>query len=200
MSFWHKLIQALLAGGPFGVLVLALLDSTGLPVVGGVDTLLVAVATTQPKQAYPAAFLAVLGSLIGSLILFFIARKGGEVLLAKHISRGLGARLHVWFQRYGLVTVFVPAVSPIPLPMKVPVFCAGALNVRLFYFFFVVAVARLIRYFALAYLGQHYGKQTGRFLLAHAWQIGAAALALGVAVAVGIRVFQKHEAAVGRPE
>lgn len=200
MSVWRKVIQLLIGAGPFGVLILSVLDSTGVPVVGGVDSLLVAVATTSPDQAYAAAFLAVLGSVIGSLILFFLARKGGEVLLTRHISKGMGARLHLWFQRYGLITVFVPAVSPIPLPMKVPVFCAGALRVRLFYFFTVVLTARLVRYFALAYLGLHYGKQTGHFLISHGWLIGGLALALGVGVAVGIRSFQKHRTKEGLRE
>ncbi len=64
---------------------LAILDSAGLPVVGGVDALLIAVSVNQPHLAYIAAIWAILGSLAGSLILFGIARKGGEVLLAKHI-------------------------------------------------------------------------------------------------------------------
>ena len=90
------------------------------------------------------------------------------MLLLKQISSRRGARLHAWFQRYGLVTVFVPALSPLPMPMKVPVFCAGALQVRWSYFISVVLSARAIRYFALAYMGRHYGQQTLVFMLSHA--------------------------------
>lgn len=136
--------------------------------VGGVDALLITVATRDPEQAYAAAICAIAGSVGGSVILFVIARKGGEVLLMKHISSRRGARLHGWFQRYGLVTVFIPALSPIPMPMKVPVFCAGALQVRWSYFISVVLFARAIRYFALAYLGGHYGHQTVALLISHA--------------------------------
>lgn len=82
--------------------------------VGGVDALLIAVATTTPKRAYWSAALAIVGSLAGSLILFFIARKGGEVLLMRHVTSKTGARMHLWFQRWGLATVFVPALSPFP--------------------------------------------------------------------------------------
>ena len=89
------------------------------------------------------------------------------MLLAKHITSRTGARLHSWFERYGLITVFIPAVSPFPLPMKVPVFCAGALDVRWAYFVSVVAAARAIRYFALAYLALHYGSRTFAFLASH---------------------------------
>lgn len=171
-----------------------------MPVVGGVDALLIAIATREPTQAYFAAALAVLGSVLGSLALYVIARMGGEVLLAKHISSRRGARLHLWFQRYGLATVFIPAVSPLPLPMKVPVFCAGALQVRVAYFLAVVFAARTIRYFALAYLGQHYGHSTLHFLLSHWVTVAAIAIALAAIAVLGLRAYQKHEAAEGKPE
>ena len=200
MNFWHHIIEVLLGWGPYGLLLVAALDSVGLPIVGGVDTLLVAIATNKPQQAYLSAVCAIAGSLAGSLILFRIARKGGEVLLQKHISKRRGARMHTWFQRYGMITVFVPAVSPLPLPMKIPVFCAGALDVRLSYFIFVVLSARIIRYFALAYFGVRYGAYTGKFLLKHGLLIGLIALGVAVLVAVGLRLYQRHRTAVGEPE
>ncbi len=200
MGFLHHVIEILLTWGPYGLLLLSILDSVGLPVVGGVDGLLIAVATDKPGQAYVAAACAIAGSLAGSLILFGIARKGGEVLLTKHISGRMGARLHIWFQRYGLVTVFVPAISPLPLPMKIPVFCAGALNVRIAYFIFVVLTARVIRYFALAYLALHYGHSSVQFLLKHGIVVGLVALGLAVVVAVGLRLYQRHRVEVGEPE
>jgi membrane protein YqaA with SNARE-associated domain len=162
-------------------------------VVAGVDALLIAIATRDPAQAYVAAVCAILGSLAGSLFLFAIARKGGEVLLAKHITRRRGARLHVWFQRYGLVTVFVPALSPLPMPMKVPVFCAGALQVRWSYFISVVLSARVIRYFALAYLGKHYGHQSFQFLIAHLPFVIAVAVALALLTVFIVQFIDRHE-------
>jgi membrane protein YqaA with SNARE-associated domain len=180
--------------------VLATLDSAGLPVVGGVDLLVIALATNKPSEAYVAALLAVVGSLGGSLILFFVARKGGEVLLMRHVASKTGARLHLWFQRWGLATVFVPAISPIPLPMKIPVFCAGALQVRLLYFVIVVVAARTIRYFGMAYLAVHYGTQTMQYLKTRGWEVAMGALLLAAALTLGMRLFQKHETEMGIPE
>ena len=177
----------LLSWGPHGLFLLAILDSAGLPVVGGVDALLIAIAINAPAQAYLAALCAFGGSLIGTSILFSIARKGGEVLLARHISGRRGAQLHSWFERYGLVTVFVPALSPIPLPMKVPVFCAGALNVRWSYFLSVVTCARLIRYFSLAFLGLRYGSSTVSLLRAHWPAVLAGAVMLGLIATLFLR-------------
>lgn len=174
---------------------LAILDSAGLPVVGGVDALLIAFAVSRPHLAYIAAIWAILGSLAGSLILFGIARKGGEVLLAKHIGTRRGKRLHSWFERFGLVTVFIPALSPLPLPMKVPVFCAGALEVRWSYFSAVVLAARAIRYFALAYLGLQYGRQTFQFLASHLVGVAVIAIALAILAIIVLQVVARRQPA-----
>jgi membrane protein YqaA with SNARE-associated domain len=177
-GWWKKISGTLLSWGPHGLFVLAVLDSAGLPVVGGVDLLLITFAISTPRYAYLAAAYAVAGSLAGSLILFAIARKGGEAFLAKQLSTRRGKRLRAWFEQYGLATVFIPAVSPLPLPLKIPVFCAGALEVHWSYFTGVVLAARAIRYFALAYLGMRYGAQTFVFLSKHILEVSLIALIL----------------------
>lgn len=182
------LMQTLIAWGPHGLFLLAIADSAGVPVVGGVDALLIAVAAAHPNVAYWAACCAIAGSLIGSVILFGIARKGGDVFLAKHISRGRGKQLHRWFERYGLITVFIPAASFIPLPMKIPVFCAGALDVRWSAFISVILGARVLRYFALAFLARRYGGATLAFIKAHVLATGLVAAGVALAVAIVIRL------------
>lgn len=187
------LIQTLIAWGPHGLLLLAIADSAGVPIVGGVDALLIAVSAQRPGTAYWAAICAIAGSLIGSAILFGIARKGGEVFLAKYISHGGGKRLHNWFERYGLVTVFIPAASFIPLPMKIPVFCAGALEVRWGSFLSVVLAARVLRYFTLAFLARRYGLTTFAFIKIHAVATGLVAAAIALILLAVLRVTQPRE-------
>lgn len=183
--------------GPAGLFVLAAADSAGLPVVGGVDALLITIAANRPALAYVAALCAIFGSLIGSVILFAIARKGGAVFLARYTSRGLGKRLHAWFERYGLVTIFIPAVSPLPMPMKVPVFCSGALGVHWAAFVGTLLAARVIRYFALAYLAQRYGSETLVFLEHHWGAILAFAVSLSAAVVIILRLVRKEKQLAG---
>ncbi len=161
-----------------------MLDSIGVPIIGGVDALLIAVSTISPAQAYLAAACAIIGSLIGSYILFSIARKGGHVMLAKHTSHGTGLKLRNWFERFGLLTIFIPAISPVPLPMKIPVFCAGALEVRTRSFMAVLVLARVIRYCTLAYLGQRYGQYTFLFLKNHWISVMATVALLCVLVVI----------------
>ena len=61
-----KQIQAWLAGvaatlGPWGILLVALVDSAFIPLPQGVDALLIAQAIAAPSTAYVAAGLAVIG-------------------------------------------------------------------------------------------------------------------------------------------
>jgi membrane protein YqaA with SNARE-associated domain len=190
-----RFVAVLIAWGSFGLFLLAIADSAGVPLVAGVDALLIAIAQNDPAQAYGAALAAVLGSLIGSSFLFALARKGGEVWLKKHISHGNGARLHRWFERYGLLTVFIPALCPIPLPMKIPVFCAGALEVRWTSFLGVLLPARVIRYFALAFLAQRYGHDTFSFLKHHWGAVAAFAGSLAVLVLLVLRLLNRRRGA-----
>ena len=76
----------------------------------------------------------------------------------------------------------------------------SALQVRLLYFVTVVTAARTIRYFALAYLGVHYGAETLQFVKSHVWQVVSFALLLAVVLTIGMRMFQKHEVEIGIPE
>jgi membrane protein YqaA with SNARE-associated domain len=177
-----KLAQTLVAWGPLGVLVLAAIDSAGIPLPGGVDALLLTVSVLEPEKAYWSALLAVIGSLGGSLFLFWLARKGGQAYLEKRTQSGRARKFREWFGRYGLITVFVPAFLPIPLPMKAFVLSAGALGIRPLTFALVLLAARIPRYLGLAWLGRQLGENSGAWLKQHAWHISAFALVLTAAL------------------
>ena len=166
--------------GPAGLFFLAVLDSAGIPVVSGVDALLVWISIAKPESAYSAAGMALLGSLIGSLVLFFIARKGGEAYLDRYTQSPRAARLRRWFQEYGLLTIFVPALIPLPMPLKIFVLSAGALGINPLAFTLVLIAARIPRYFGLAWLGLQLGTDTLPYLAHHIWQMVLVAVALFV--------------------
>ena len=190
-----QFVATLVAWGPLGVLILAILDSTGVPMVGGVDALVVVVAAANHSAAWPSAAMATLGSLAGSLVLFYLARKGGEAYLAKYTSSGRGAKFRRWFERYGLTTVFVPAAVPIPMPMKVFVLSAGAMGARTSWFIAVILIARIPRYFLLAWLGTRLGPRTLPFLKANLGWLFVIAAALFVLLYAGIHVAERRRAA-----
>ena len=181
----RHLRDVLISWGPLGIFVIAAVESAGIPNPGGTDLVLLILAAARPSQAAWCAALAVLGSLIGTQVLFEIARKGGEAFLSRHTARGRGARFRRWFHRYGLLTVFVAALVPVPvLPFKLFVVCAGALAVSRSRFVTVMAVSRIPRYFGLAYLGARLG-QSGVVLIwirAHTWQMLISAVVLFAAL------------------
>ena len=179
-----KFANALVAWGPSGLFLLTLLDSAGIPIPGVVDALLVFLASKNPSLWLMYGALAVAGSLIGSLILYSLARKGGQRYLERYTSSGRGAIFKEWFLRYGLVTVFIPAVSVIPMPLKFSVICAGGFGVRPATFAAVITAARAIRYFGLAYLGSLMGEDSLAWISAHKWAIGISLGLLAILLSV----------------
>ncbi|MGI8743755.1 MAG: YqaA family protein [Bryobacteraceae bacterium] len=188
----RHLLEAFRDLGPTGVFILSTLDSAGFPVISGVDALLVWVAISNPQAAYVAAGMAVLGSLIGSLVLFFIARKGGDAYLERHTVSRRGARLKRWFLEYGLLTILVPALVPIPMPLKVFILSAGALGVSPLVFTLVLLAARIPRYFGLAWLGLQLGDQTLPYLTHHIWQLTAIAAGLFLGLYLLIKLLDRR--------
>jgi membrane protein YqaA with SNARE-associated domain len=185
----QKLTAALLAFGPFGILLVALLDSLVIPLPAGVDVLLLTIAVKEPGRAYFAALMAVVGSTCGNLVLFEAARHGTRWFVKKDDTPSPRAeRFHRWFTRYGMLTVFVPCVTPvIPFPLKVFVVSAGALRTSLGKFLAVVLFARSLRYFGEAYLGIQLGEGAEAYLRHNAWQLLGVALAMATGLYLAIR-------------
>lgn len=192
--FLQNLAQTLVSFGPLGIFLLTLIDSSGVPLPGVADALVVGLAASNPARAPLFAGLAIAGSVIGTMILYRLARTGGEALLDRHTSTGRGAKFRQWYLRYGLVTVFVPAISVVPLPMKVPVFCAGALGVRPMTIAGIVFVARLVRYSALAWLGAELGANSMTRIFAYKWYLLGAVGALALALIVYLWVSGEQKA------
>jgi membrane protein YqaA with SNARE-associated domain len=173
-----KLTAALIAYGPLGILVLAFIDSAGIPVASGMDALVILVAANAPSRALFAASMAVLGSLIGNVVLFMAARTGARRFIKATPPPGDKRRFRDWFARYGLLTIFIPCMLPIPLPMKVFVISAAAIGTPLRTFVLVILLGRSIRYGSEAYLGVVLGQGSVPYLRAHTWHLVGGAVAL----------------------
>jgi len=173
----RNITNFLVAFGPFGLLLLAFLDSAGIPLPNGLDAYLIFLAVKNPDRAYFYATVSVAGSVAGNVALFLIARRGGRRFMER-TEPGRGERFRRWFDRFGLVTVFVPALMPIPMPLKFFVICAGVLRTRFAAFLVVILLARVPRYFGEAWLGIKLGQGSTRFLKHHVWQFIIAAIGL----------------------
>ena len=169
--------------GPWGIFGLSLIDSMGVPLPTMTDILLLGVGVAGLESAaYFAALLATAGSLIGNTVLFQAVRQGRRLVTREESAPG---KFQLWFRQYGLLTVFVPAIVPLaPLPLKVFVISAAALRTPFSRFITVIAIARVIRYFGLAYLSLQLGADAEGFLRRNAWTMIAIALVLAFALYV----------------
>jgi membrane protein YqaA with SNARE-associated domain len=193
-----KIATALIAFGPWGVFLLGFIDSLGIPLPATMDALLILVAVKAPHRAYFTALMAVLGTAGGSITLFLAVRHGRRLFLKDEPPLGRRQRFERWFDRYGMLTVFIPAVTPVlPLPLKVFVVSAAALKTPFRKFLAVILLARVIRYFGEAYLGILLGEDAQTFLVRHIWMILGIVLALaGAAYVVIGMIDRRRETAV----
>ena len=188
-----RIVAALIAFGPWGVFLLGFIDSLGIPLPATMDALLVLVAVKAPQRAYFTALMGVLGTAGGSITLFLAVRHGRRLFLKGEPPPGRRQRFERWFDRYGMLTVFIPAVTPVlPLPLKVFVVSAGALKTPFGKFLTVILLARVIRYFGEAYLGILLGADAQTFLVRHIWMILGIVLALAGAAYVLIGIIDRR--------
>ncbi len=170
---------ALAWGGP-GLLVIGFLDSSFLSLPEVNDLLIIFMVTRHKHRLLYYSLMATIGSVLGCLALYFVARKGGETFLRKrfkasHVERGLNL-----YRKYGLLVVIVPALLPPPAPFKIFVLLAGVAAVPVWQFAAAVFTARFIRYFGEGLLAVYYGDAAMEFVKAHTKEagLGLAALAL----------------------
>jgi len=181
LSGWKQKIVAFATGlGAPGLFLISFLDSSVLsfPVIN--DLLLIELCIQRPARMPLYASMAALGSVLGCVLLFFIAEKGGEALFHKYAGKRAQA-IHNWVVQNGFGGMLVAALLPPPTPFKIFVVAAGVFEVPLLSFTLAVTLARVIRYFGIGYLAVRYGAEALPFLLRHKWQV-----AVGLVVVVAL--------------
>src|SRR5947208_14255738 len=102
---------AVALGGP-GLLIIGFLDSSFLsfPMI---NDLLVIGMVTRHKSFLPYyVLMATLGSVLGCVALYYVARKGGDAFLRKRFKEHHVDGPTRLLQKYGLLVVLVPALLP----------------------------------------------------------------------------------------
>jgi membrane protein YqaA with SNARE-associated domain len=145
--------------GGFGLLLLAIVDSTPFPTFGGLDILTAILAARQREPWYYYAGFATAGSVIGAYLTFRMARKAGLDYLNRKFGQRKIAKLLMYFQRWGTGALVVSTVVPFPFPTSAFFAIAGALDYPLRTFIVVVALCRAVRYGVLAAIASHYGRR-----------------------------------------
>ncbi len=162
----HWLAVTLGAVGGLGLFVIAFLDSSVLPLPIFNDLIVIDLSARTPARMPYYALMATAGSVLGCVMLFFIAKKGGEAYFGKYAGPR-SDRIRSWVQNNEFLTVLVGALLPPPAPFKLVVIGAGAFNTSLRSFVLALTIARAVRYFGLGYLAIRYGDQAAQFVQQH---------------------------------
>jgi membrane protein YqaA with SNARE-associated domain len=101
---------------------------------------------------------------LGCLLLYTIMRRGGQAVMRRRFRAENIARVERAYARYGFLAIAVPALLPPPLPFKIFVATAGALQFPRRRFLLTILVARSLRYYTEGLLAVFYGERVLRFL------------------------------------
>lgn len=172
-------------GAP-GLLLLAFVDSSVLSLPQVVEVLIVWMVLAHPDRWLVYGGLAAAGSVVGLYVLYALARRGGEAFLrrrlhARHVDRAMAA-----FQRYGVATLILPSLVPVPVPVKPFVLMAGVAGMPRRRFLAAVASGRAVRFVGLALLTRWYGEAALDYLRANALFV---TLVAGAVVAAGLAAY-----------
>ena len=146
------------------MIIIGALDSSLLSLPEINDYLVVGRCYKYPTAAFYFPLFAAAGSVIGCNILYTIVRRGGQAVLRRRFKLQSIKRVERAYERFGFLAIGIPAILPPPLPFKIFVATAGALEYPRWKFLLTVMIARSFRYYVEGILAVFYGKRVLLFL------------------------------------
>ena len=181
--------------GPWGLLLICVLDSTFVPLPSSADLLLILLSTQNPHWMPFYVFLAVLGSTIGCVILYYVSRRAGHRALNR-FSPEKQRRVRELIDRYDVLSVLVACLLPPPFPLKLFVVTTGVMRLNVVRFAAAIAAGRAVRYLLLGILAARYGREAGAILAKYYPWIGLGLVALIVMLVVARALTKKRPESV----
>ena len=191
-GIFKALQSSLIAWGSLGLFFIALLDAAFIPLPGGPDVVVIALARHTPALMPLYVIVAVAGSTIGSLILYWIARRGGEAALRK-VSPEKRERAMRFVDRYDMWALLVAAVMPPPFPFKIFVLSAGAFKMHLSRFIAALVIGRGFRFIVEGYAAVRYGDAAFEVLKRNYPMVGLSVAAAIIVIAVLNTILRKRK-------
>jgi membrane protein YqaA with SNARE-associated domain len=181
-----RISETLVAFGPLGALVIALLDSF-VPLPGGPDLAVVVLSARNPALAPLVVLGATTGACAGATLVYLAARRAGVAAL-RRVKPERRARIENLLGRYDVLAIVVAAICPPPFPFKAFNISAGVFRVRVPRFVLAIFVGRGIRFGVEAALAVRYGDRALDLLRANAALAFVALALLVLAVVVWRRL------------
>ena len=173
------------------MIIIGALDSSLLSLPEINDYLVVGRCFRQPSAVYYFPLFAAIGSVIGCNLLYTIVRRGGQAVLRKKFPIASIKRVERAYERFGFFAIAIPAVLPPPLPFKIFVATAGALEYPRWKFLLTVMIARSFRYYVEGILAVFYGRRVLIFLRDNGLVIVSIVATLAL-IALGVYILIKR--------
>lgn len=129
------------------MIIVGLLDSSLLSLPEVNDYITISRIAQHPDEVYYFPLFPAIGSVIGCLILYGIVRRG-EQFIVKRFHPSHMEWAESLYRRWGVLALVIPALLPPPMPFKIFVAMAGALEYPAWRFTLVVLISRLVRYYS----------------------------------------------------
>src|SRR6266545_4620326 len=149
--------------GPAMILIGAL-DSSLLSLPEINDYLVVARCFAHPRAVFFFPLFASTGSVLGCLLLYTILKRGGLAVLHRRFKLEHVQRVERSYARFGILALAIPALLPPPMPFKIFVATAGALQFPRRRFLLTILIARSVRYYTEGILAVYYGRRVLQFI------------------------------------
>ncbi len=176
--FVWGLLKPLGVWGAFGI---AAIDAAflGLPL----DPVVAGYVYNDRSRFLQYAIMASAGSALGSLIIYAIGYKGGELLLRKRISKQRFDKIRHSFEKREFWALMIPSMLPPPAPFKLFVLSAGVFEMHFTQFLLSIFCGRMVRFLLLSVLTLFFGPHVVTFagILIHkhlALTLGSAAVVI----------------------
>ena len=163
---WLKVTLPTLGG--FGIFCSSFIDSSFIPLPLVTDLLVMEMSSLHPLRMPVYVTMAALGSLGGCIVIYWIARKGGEALYRSTHGHS-SERIEQFIEKHPVACVVLPAVAPFPVPFKPFVIAQGVFQVPFVTFLLGTLAGRFVRFFIEGYLGVRYGEAAKEFVFHQKW-------------------------------
>jgi membrane protein YqaA with SNARE-associated domain len=183
----HAFRQWVFRLGGLGLILVALIDNSFIPIPGGLDVFTIILSSGRHDLWWYYAIMATAGSIIGAYLTYRIGEKGGEEVLEKKIGKRRSEKVYSKFEQAGFTTLVVSVLIPPPFPIVPVLLAAGVLKYPVKKFLTAIALGRAIRYTIDAMLGIFFGRSIVRFF-AHYYKPALYSL-IALAVVGGISGF-----------
>ena len=188
-----RFTEYLITYGAFGLFIVALLDSTFVPLPSSADALMLVLSTAHPNWMLLYAFMATAGSALGCLILYLISRRAGARAL-KRFSEKKQQRVKHLIERYDMIAVLVATLLPPPFPFKLFVVTAGVFRFSLLRFMLAIIAGRAFRFLLEGYFAVRYGAEAKQILAKYYPWIGLGLVAAILLFVIVKRILKRGQA------